>query len=135
MALCEHKHSTDCMLWFVENVKDYSILKKFVENVTVEKLSTESLLDESTSAVMEALLETLVRVLIDEKNFETTTAKWVIKYLDGFAKLILDNLKKLLADSVNGCRIVIVCLEAIGGIRIGRHWSRQNMRFGSGTKL
>lgn len=125
------------MLWFVENVRDNSLLRKFTENVSVDKLTIEALKEESTSQLIESLIETLIRVLMDEQkdDFSSSTAKWIIKYLDGFAKLIIDNLNKLLSDSMNGCRIVIVTIEAVGGIRIGRHWSRQNMRFGSGTEL
>ena len=135
VALTAHKHSTDCMIWFVENVTDNSLLRKFTENFSVDKLNAEKLKDESTSALMESLVETLIKVLIaqEAKEFDTSLARWAIKYLDAFAKLVEENVQLLLADSINGCRIVIVAIEAIGGIRIGRHWSRQNMRFGSGN--
>lgn len=136
LALCAHKSSTDCLIWLVESVRDNAILRKVTEGFAPDRLSADRLKDESISSVLETLIESLIRVLIEEeeKEFDTSTARWCIKYLDGLAKIVEDGIVELLSD-ISGCRMVIVVMEAIGGIRIGRHWSRQNMRFGSGVKI
>lgn len=136
LPLCMHKHSTDCILWFVENVQDAAVHRKLAEGLAVEKLSVETLLDEQVAAVLESLVEVIIRLLMaeEEKDYDSSTARWCIKYLDALAKLVEGHLVELLGETVNGVRLVIVVMEAIGGIRIGRHWSRQNMRFGSGKQ-
>lgn len=133
LSLCAHKSSTDCLIWFIETTRDNGTIRKLTEGFAPDRLTTERLKDEGVSSVLEALIEALIRVLMEEqeKEFDTSTARWSIKYLDGLAKAVEDDIVELLND-INGCRMVIVVMEAIGGICIGRHWSRQNMRFGSG---
>ncbi|KAI2808765.1 Nucleolar protein 9 [Blomia tropicalis] len=136
ISLTEHKYSTDCLIWFVENCRDNSTLRKITESFSLEKISVAKLIEDSTSEFLESLVEALVRILTEEKkDFDSNTARWVIKYIDGLAKFVCENLLDLLNSSMNGCRIVIMTIEAVGGIQIGRHWSRQNMRFGSGVKV
>lgn len=131
LELSKHKHSSCCIQWIIDHCKSLKTVKSISESINPEKMTADFLKDEYCSSVLETLLEVLVKELSKETNTETTNSKWIIKYIESLAKLFLDNFKSLLDDKT-GTRILIVIIEAVGGIQIGRHWTRKNMRFGNG---
>lgn len=131
IELCEHKYSSSCIEWLIEHGHDKKFVKNCAETLAPEKLSLDFLQNESSSGVLKTLIEALINTLSKESNMESDGAKWILKYIESFAKLVLENIGKLLQTS-NENRILITTIEAIGGIKVGSHWSRQSMRFASG---
>lgn len=103
------------------------------DKITADQFSLDFFTNENISAVLETVIDIYFKKLSNENNWETETAKGIIKWTDSVAKFVLENMIELMEntkDTKN--RIIITAFEAIGGIRIGRFWNKKNMRFSSG---
>lgn len=137
MKLCRYRHSSSCLAWLLDSNVDTNKLKKIVEAINPEEITMSFMSNSYCRTVLEAAFEELMINLRHEDNFESEISKWIIKWIDGVAKFLVDNLTNFLTEEMGakGSRIVVLLLEAIGGFRIGRNWSRKNMRFASGNKI
>nr|XP_027204483.1 nucleolar protein 9-like isoform X1 [Dermatophagoides pteronyssinus] len=136
--LCKYRHSSACLVWLLENMNDFNKSRKIIDKISPELFTIEWATDVNTHAVLESSYDILMKELAKQKNFETDTAKWIIKWMDGVAKFVIDNLKSFLNESTEReNHLLITTMEALGGIRIGRGWNRKNMRFGNaaGAKI
>ncbi|XP_075585779.1 LOW QUALITY PROTEIN: uncharacterized protein LOC124495280 [Dermatophagoides farinae] len=134
--LCKYRHSSACIVWLLENMNDLINPKKIIDKISPELFTIDWTTDVNTHAVLESIYDILMKELAKQKDLETDTAKWILKWMDGVAKFVIDNLKSFLNESTEReNHLLITTMEALGGIRIGRGWNRKNMRFAAGAKI
>lgn len=126
------------MQWLIENTGNAELIRKLAERVCVETITLDYLMNQSSSCVLQALIEATLKILSKESSSPPTAAnasnsqrqiKWTTHWLHDIGKLCAQNLNQLMEDS-NGSHVMTTILEALGGIRIGRQWSRKTMGFG-----
>ena len=93
-------------------------------------------MNQSSSSVIQALIEATLKILSKESSSQAAVnpnthrhIKWSSHWLHDIGKLVVQNMNTLMEDS-NGSHVMTTILEALGGIRVGRQWSRKTMGFG-----
>jgi hypothetical protein len=101
------------------------------------------MMNQSSSCVLQALIEATLKILSKESSHGSGISgggqsernmKWSTHWLHDIGKFIVQHMNELLEDT-NGSHVMITTLEAMGGIRVGRHWSRKTMGFGMKTNI
>lgn len=108
------------------------MIKRMAESLSVDRFTVDFLLEENSGTVIESLIECLMRHLAEEQHKpDSDRFKWICKYFDSMFKFVAENLQEFLTDH-QGNHLLLKIIEAMGGMKIGRHWSRQTMKFGCG---
>ena len=97
------------------------------------------MMNQSSSCVLQALIEATLKILSKESSQQPNgnterNIKWSTHWLQDIGKMTVQHMNQLLEDT-NGSHVMITVLEAMGGIRVGRHWSRKTMGFGMKTNI
>ncbi|CAG2107559.1 unnamed protein product [Medioppia subpectinata] len=157
VILSQHKHSSLCIQWLIENTGNQELIRKLAERICVTTISLDYMMNQSSSCVLQALIEATLKILSKEtsnataggseaeRHIQTSNAtaggseaerhiKWSTHWLHDIGKFTVQQMDQLLEDT-NGSHVMITALEAMGGIRVGRHWSRKTMGFGMKTNI
>lgn len=153
-VLAYYKHAAHCLQFVIETISEPSALRRYVYCMRPEVVGLEFLKNQHASHVFQALLEASLKVLSHHLAPENQAKKskrssrnqdlgasayhWSLDFIENAAEFVVGNLWDLVDDQ-NGSYVVITVLEATGGIRVGRHWSRKTMGFnanlGSGADI
>ncbi|XP_053202321.1 uncharacterized protein LOC128387170 [Panonychus citri] len=135
LKLSGHKYPSTCIQWVIENTTDCAIIKSLALAFYPKGLDPNCLTNQHTSRVVQLLLEAALKILSNEFTFNghkaeepTRHGKWTEQFIAGYSQFILIHMDKMLADG-NGTHVMITVIEALGGVRIGRHWSRKTIGF------
>ncbi|RWS16948.1 nucleolar protein 9-like protein [Dinothrombium tinctorium] len=137
IALAIHKHPSICIQWLIENASDASTIKQLTERLKMSDISVDFMTNQYASHVMQALIEASLKILSRESTTSPSNhkhSKWANAYICSIGEFVIANMDKLLSD-VNGSHVMITIMEAMGGIRVGRHWSRKTMGFGMKSNI
>ncbi len=137
VILSQHKHSSLCIQWLIENTGNTDLIRKLAERISVSTISLDYMMNQSSSCVLQALIEATLKILSKESTANSTQqkhSKWATHWLHDIGKFTVANMNELLNDT-NGSHVMITILEAMGGIRVGRHWSRKTMGFGMKSNI
>ncbi|XP_054164487.1 nucleolar protein 9-like [Oppia nitens] len=138
VVLSQHKHSSLCIQWLIENTGNAELIRKLAERICVSTISLDFLMNQSSSCVLQALIEATLKILSKESQQTAGGSerhiKWTTQWLHDIGKLTIQHFNQLLEDT-NGSHVMTTTLEALGGIRVGRHWSRKTMGFAMKTNI
>lgn len=132
------------------SAKEEKNVKKIAQTFSCYHLTVNNINNQQIARVMQMILESVLRILSNEHklsadNRETlaatatsssslssssspTSNRWTVNYIISLANFILDNMDNLLRDG-NGVHLMVTTVEVIGGVRVGRQWSRKTMGF------
>ncbi|XP_015790581.1 nucleolar protein 9-like isoform X1 [Tetranychus urticae] len=135
LDLSGFKHPSTCIQWVIENSTNLVVIKSLALAFYPKGLDTEILSNQHTSRVIQLLLEASLKILSNEYTFgghrpETPTrhGKWTEQFICAFSQFVIINMDTILSDG-NGTHVMVTVIEALGGVRIGRHWSRKTIGF------
>ncbi|RWS29127.1 nucleolar protein 9-like protein [Leptotrombidium deliense] len=137
VSLAVHKHPSICIQWLIENATDASTIKTLADRFKPIELSMEFVTNQYASHVLQALIEASLKVLSKETAASPSNqrhSKWAAMFICNIGEFVITNMDPLLND-VNGSHVMTTIMEAMGGIRVGRHWSRKTMGFGMKSNI
>lgn len=98
-------------------------------------ITVEDLGDQQVARVTQMMLEATLRILANDcqtsdchHDPSLVPDKWTLDYMAEFGHFMLRNLEILLRDG-SGVHVMVTVIEVLGGVRVGRHWSRKTMGF------
>lgn len=137
LTLANHKHPSICMQWLIENSTDPCSIKALTDNFDLKSIDSNNFNNQFLSYVLQSLIEACLKILSKESTLDPSSqkhTKWTINYICCLGEFVIDNMDLLLMDP-NGTNVMITAMEALGGIRVGRHWSRKTMGFGMKSNI
>lgn len=140
LQLAMHKEPSICIQWLIENATEPASIKHLTDRFNIQAAQgVEFVNNQYASHVLQALIESCLKILSKEStaasgSSKKSHSKWATQYIADVGKFVISNMNKLLND-VNGSHVMITIMEALGGIRVGRHWSRKTMGFGMKSNI
>ena len=137
VILSQHKHSSVCIQWLIENTTDTELIRNLAQRINVNTINLDFFLSQSSSYVLQALTEATLKILSRDSTLKPELqkhTKWSSHWIKELGKYVIVNMDQLIDDS-NGSQMMVTTLESLGGIRVGRNWSRKTMGFGMKTSI
>lgn len=113
--------------------QDETKIKKITQAFSCHQLTAESVVEQQTSRVVLMVLESILRILDGDPKLinsgrDSSPCKWPVSYVVSLGQFMLNNMDSLLKDG-NGVQLLVTTVEVLGGVRVGRQWSRKTMGF------